>query len=221
MLYFGLGGTFLYQQRFASLMKKARLIFAGLFLVALFLAGCLAPEIPPEAGEAGLPLTQEEPTPTEVSKMKQTNIKLTSPAFENGGKIPRQYTCDGEDQSPPLRIEGVPGNAQTLVLIMDDPDAVKPAGKVWDHWIVFNISPSTAEIPEGQEPEGVHGKGTSGNLDYHGPCPPDAEHRYYFKLYALDVKLNLPEGSSKAKVEEAMAGHVIGQAVLIGRYLRS
>ena len=103
---------------------------------------------------------------------------------------------------------------------MDDPDAVKPAGKVWDHWIVFNIPPETKEIPEAQEPQGIHGKGTSGNLNYRGPCPPDAEHKYFFKLYALDTNFDLPQGSEKKEVEEAMKGHIIEQTQLIGRYER-
>jgi Raf kinase inhibitor-like YbhB/YbcL family protein len=107
---------------------------------------------------------------------------------------------------------------------MDDPDA--PAG-VWNHWIVFNIPPETREITEKIEPVGVHGKGTSGNSNYHGPCPPalpagrpDREHRYFFKAYALDAMLDLPEGVSKQGVEQAMAGHIIDQAELVGRYER-
>ena len=148
------------------------------------------------------------------------HMKLTSSAFEDGAKIPSTYTCDGEDSNPPLSISGVPDNAKSLALIMDDPDAMKPAGKVWDHWIVFNIPPATTDILEGQEPEGVHGKGTSGNLDYHGPCPPDAEHTYLFKLYALDTPLALAEGATKKEVEEAMEGHILAQTVLKGRYER-
>lgn len=144
-------------------------------------------------------------------------MQLTSSAFEAGGRIPGKYTCDGEDKSPPLTISGVPGGTKSLVLVMDDPDA--PAG-TWDHWVVFNIPPSVTDIPEGQEPAGVHGKGTSGNLEYHGPCPPDREHRYFFKLYALDTQLDLREGASKQDVEQAMAGHVIEQAEFMGRYER-
>jgi len=114
----------------------------------------------------------------------------------------------------------IPKEVKSLVLIIDDPDSVKPAGKVWDHWIVFNIPPSTTIIPEGKEPQGVHGKGTGGNLKYHGPCPPDAEHRYYFKLYALDTQLSLPEGSTKLEVEKSMERHIIEKTELIGRYDR-
>ena len=147
-------------------------------------------------------------------------MELKSNAFENNGKIPSKYTCDGENISPQLSISGVPENAKSLVLIMDDPDAIKPAGKVWDHWIVFNIPPETKEILESQEQQGTHGKGTSGNLNYRGPCPPDAEHKYFFKLYALDTTFDLPQGSEKQEIEEAMRGHIIEQTQLIGRYER-
>ena len=148
-------------------------------------------------------------------------MKLTSSAFQHDRKIPRKHTCDGTDLNPQLSISGVPPETKSLVLIMDDPDAIKPAGKVWDHWIVFNIPPTTTEIPEGEEPAGLHGKGTSNNLKYHGPCPPDAEHRYYFKLYALDSMLSLPEGVTKKQVEDAMKRHILTQTELIGRYERN
>jgi len=147
-------------------------------------------------------------------------MRLTSSAFQEGGSIPQKFTCDGSDTSPPLSISGVPEEAKSLVLIMDDPDAMKPAGKVWDHWIVWNIPVGTMEIEEGKEPEGVHGKGTSGNLKHHGPCPPDAEHTYVFKLYALDAKLDLKEGATKPEVERAMEGHVLTKTELRARYKR-
>jgi len=162
-------------------------------------------------------------TPTErtgVNITEVTNMKLTSPVFKNNESMPSIHTCDGNDSSPPLTISDVPSNTNSLVLIMDDPDAIKPAGKVWDHWIVFNIPPETTEIPAGKEPIGVHGRGTSNNLRYHGPCPPDGEHRYYFKLYALDIILNLPEGSSKNQVELAMKGYILATAEFMGRYNR-
>lgn len=144
-------------------------------------------------------------------------MEIKSSAFENNGVIPSRYTCDGPDMSPSLGIINVPENTVSLVLIMDDPDA---SVGVWDHWIVFNILPDTKEIPENEEPQGVHGKGTSSNLEYHGPCPPDGEHRYFFKLYALDKKLDLPEGSTKQEVQEAMEGHILETAELIGLYKR-
>ena len=152
-------------------------------------------------------------------------MKLTSSAFKDGGKIPSKYTCDGSNISPPLEISDVPKNAKSLVLIMDDPDIpsfVKEKFKIemWDHWIVFNILPGTKEIPEGKNPKGVLGKNTGGKLAYGSPCPPDREHRYFFKLYALDSELNLPAGSTKTQIEQAMQGHILAQATLIGKYKR-
>src|SRR3989338_2241297 len=123
-------------------------------------------------------------------------MKITSPVFENNGKIPEKYTCDSENVSPPLEFQDIPKNTKSLVLIMDDPDIPDFVKKkfnieVWDHWIVFNIPPTTTEILEGQNPTGLLGKNTGGKNAYGGPCPPDKEHRYLFKLYALDRMLNL------------------------------
>ena len=145
-------------------------------------------------------------------------LKLTSSAFGNNGEIPSQYTCDGEGINPAFEISGVDANAKSLVLIMDDPDA--PSG-TWDHWVKFNISTSTTKIKEASEPDGVSGVGTSGNKDYLGPCPPDREHRYFFKLFSLDTELELGEGATKKEVESAMEGHILQKAELIGRYERN
>lgn len=149
-------------------------------------------------------------------------MKLISSAFQAGGKIPSKYTCDGEDISPPLTISEVPDGAKSLVLIMDDPDVPKHlrADGMWDHWVVFNIPASTTTIGEGKQPEGVAGNGTEGKLVYRGPAPPDREHRYFFKLYALDALLTLKEGATKQEVEGAMKGHVLADAELMGRYER-
>ncbi|MBI2102709.1 YbhB/YbcL family Raf kinase inhibitor-like protein [Candidatus Woesearchaeota archaeon] len=152
-------------------------------------------------------------------------MKLTSPAFEANGEIPSKYTCDGSNISIPLTFEDVPKNAKSLVLIMDDPDIPEVAKRnfnidVWDHWIVFNIPAETTEIPEGKMRAGVLGKNTRGNNTYGGPCPPDREHRYFFKLYALDTMLNLKEGATKKDVEMAMEGHIVARAELMGRYER-
>lgn len=150
-------------------------------------------------------------------------MQLTSVAFDHEGSIPSKYTCDGQNINPPLTIDGVPEVAKSLVLIMDDPDVpvnVREDG-MWDHWVVFNISPTIRQIAEGKEPLGRHGRGTGGGTAYQGPCPPDREHRYFFKLYALDTELDLPEGIDKVSMEKAMAGHVLDQAVLMGRYDRS
>ena len=144
-------------------------------------------------------------------------MKLTSPAFQNNAQIPSEHTCDGRDLSPPLSISGVPSNAKSLALVMDDPDA--PVGN-WDHWIVFNISPSASQMPKGTEPKGVAGKNSWGRTGYGGPCPPSGTHRYLFKLYALDAALNLPEGATKKELERAMQGHIISQAQLMGTYIK-
>lgn len=147
-------------------------------------------------------------------------MRLTSPVFEDGGDMPSQYTCDGDNISPPLTISGVPESTISLALVMDDPDAIKPAGKVWDHWIVFNIPPDTTEIPEREEPEGMQGKTSFGKMGYGGPCPPDGRHNYIFKLYALDAELGLKEGATKKELEKAMQGHIIEQVKLTGSYVR-
>jgi len=147
-------------------------------------------------------------------------MELTSSAFGNNGMIPSQYTCDGDNISPPLEFMQVPEEAKSLVLIMDDPDAVEPAGKVWDHWVVFNIPVDIYEIEEGKEPSGVLGINSFGNKGYGGACPPDGEHSYIFKLYALDIELDLKEGATKEEVEELMKDHIIETADLIGRYSR-
>jgi Raf kinase inhibitor-like YbhB/YbcL family protein len=149
-------------------------------------------------------------------------MKLISKAFQNEGKIPGKYTCDGENISPPLSISDVPGEAKSLVLIMDDPDVPSSIRKdgIWDHWVIFNIPTDVHEITEGNEPSGVPGKGTNGETGYFGPCPPDREHRYYFRIYALDNNLDLEEGVDKKTVEKAMKDHIIAKDVLMGRYER-
>jgi Raf kinase inhibitor-like YbhB/YbcL family protein len=149
-------------------------------------------------------------------------MRLTSPAFEHGGNIPSKYTCDGANISPPLTLSDVPPGTRSLALIMDDPDVPKHlrADGMWDHWVVFNIRADIQEIKEGKEPDGIHGIGTGGNTNYFGPCPPDREHRYFFKLYALDTALDLPEKATKQQVEKAMPGHILEKAELLGRYER-
>jgi hypothetical protein len=145
------------------------------------------------------------------------NMKLTSTAFENNGEIPSEFTCDSDNISPPLSISEVPENAKSLALIMDDPDA--PAG-TWVHWVVWNIPPDTREIEKGTEPRGVQGKTDFGSTGYGGPCPPSGTHRYFFKLYALDTELSIPEGSTKQDLEKAMEGHIMEKAQLMGTYKR-
>ena len=144
-------------------------------------------------------------------------MKLTSPAFANNGNIPSEYTCDGSGLSPQLDIGEIPSNAKSLVLICDDPDA--PMG-TWDHWVVFNIYPSAKEIHKGTEPKGAGGKNSWNKTGYGGPCPPSGTHRYFFKLYALDIVLGLPQESEKQDLEKAMEGHIIEKAQLVGLYKR-
>lgn len=144
-------------------------------------------------------------------------MKLTSSAFQHNGEIPSEFTCDGSGLSPPLSISDVPSNAKSLVLISDDPDA--PVG-TWDHWVVFDIPASTKEIPKGTEPKGIGGKNSWDRTGYGGPCPPSGTHRYFFKLYALDIMLNLPEGATKKDIEKAMQGHILAKSELMGTYKR-
>lgn len=150
------------------------------------------------------------------------NMKLTSTAFGHNGKIPPEYTCDGEDISPELHISNIPNNAKSLALIMDDPDvpkSIRPSG-LWVHWVAWNIPVNTKTIQKGNEPEGIGGNSDFKRTGYGGPCPPDREHRYFFKLYAMDKELDLAEGSDKKELENAMEGHIIEKAELIGLYKR-
>lgn len=143
-------------------------------------------------------------------------MQLTSPAIQPNQSILLQYTCDGQNTSPPFTIEDVPPGAASLALVLDDPDA--PAG-VWDHWLVWNIPPDTTEVPEDSVP-GVQGRNGWGRAEYGGPCPPRGAHRYFFRLYALDGQLDLREGATRAALEKAMQGHVLAEAELMGRYER-
>jgi Raf kinase inhibitor-like YbhB/YbcL family protein len=146
--------------------------------------------------------------------MKELIVK--SPAFENNQLIPVKYTCDGDNVNPPLTVEGVPDEAQSLALIVDDPDA--PMG-TWDHWVVYDIAPTT-KIEENSVP-GTQGKNSARKQSYSGPCPPWGTHRYFFKVYALDAELELKPGASKKDVEKAIEGHVLSRGELIGLYHRT
>jgi Raf kinase inhibitor-like YbhB/YbcL family protein len=148
------------------------------------------------------------------------SMRLTSQAFEDGDTIPSVYTCEGKNMNPPLEFHDIPANAKSLVLLMDDPDvpASVRSDRMWDHWVVFNIPSETNHFLEHAAPPGVQGKNTDGQNKYMGPCPPDREHRYFFKLYALDKMLDLPSGASKKEVEHAMKGSVLAEARLLGKY---
>lgn len=143
-------------------------------------------------------------------------LKISSTAFKHNKMIPEKYTCDGADKSPPLAFEGVPENAKSLALIVDDPDA--PRG-TWVHWVVWNIDPGTKGIAEGSVPEeALQGMNDYRRLDYGGPCPPSGTHRYFFKLYALDTPLHMGKGAAKTDLEKSMKGHILAQAEIIGLY---
>lgn len=146
-------------------------------------------------------------------------LQLTSPVFENGEPIPREYGYTERNVNPPLEIDGVPDDANTLALVVDDPDAVEPAGKVWDHWVVWNIDPQSETVPEDWDAaEAIEGQNDYGDDGYGGPNPPDREHSYRFRLYALDEQVTLDAGATKDDLLRAVAGHVVDEATLEGTY---
>lgn len=146
------------------------------------------------------------------------NLKISSTSFKEGERIPLKHTCDGENLSPQLTIEHVPKDTKCLVLVVEDPDA--PLG-VFSHYLVFNIPPHKTEFLEGETLSYPHAKNDFGKMSYMGPCPPPGNpHRYYFKVYAMDEEINLPEGCSKRELKKIMTGHVIDEATLIGIYGR-
>ena len=148
-----------------------------------------------------------------------TALKLESSAFLDGKEIPRKYGYKNGNVRPQLTINGIPSNTQSLVIIMDDPDAQAVVGKIWVHWIIWNIDPNTNEISESVIPLGsLEGKTDFGDIGYGGPAPPDKRHTYFFKLYALDTKLDLEKGSSKQQIENAMEDHILEKTTLTGTY---
>jgi Raf kinase inhibitor-like YbhB/YbcL family protein len=153
-------------------------------------------------------------------------MTLTSPSFEPGGEIPRRHTCQGQDTSPALAWADVPAGAKTLALLVDDPDAPDPAAPkmTWVHWVIFDIPATASGLPEGAGAALGSGmraaKNDWGRAEWGGPCPPVGRHRYFFKLYALDVTLPSDGVHSKADLEKAMQGHVLASAQLIGTYTK-
>ncbi len=152
-------------------------------------------------------------------------LTLTSPAFSDREEIPKRYTCEGNDISPPLVWSGAPQETKSLVLIVDDPDAPDPAAPkmTWVHWVLYNLPPTSEGLPEcvGGDalPAGTkEGQNDWKNLGYGGPCPPTGRHRYVHKLYALDTVLANLKGPTKSQLERAMEGHVLDQAELVGTY---
>ncbi len=155
-------------------------------------------------------------------------LSLNSGVFNEGGVVPSKYTCEGDDVAPPLEWDGVPENAQSLVLIVDDPDAPDPDAPrmTWVHWVVYNLPPDVRGLPEGAMadmlPVGTkQGLNDWKNIGYGGPCPPIGRHRYFFKLYVLDTILENLSSPTKVEVEAAMQGHVIAQAELVGTYKKT
>ncbi len=151
-------------------------------------------------------------------------IKIKSAAFEEGGMIPKKYTCDGRDVSPPLSWTSVPEGTKSLALICDDPDA--PTRGTWIHWVIFNIPADTRELPESIPPQKTLAMGAKQGINdfrkigYGGPCPPSGTHRYYFYLYALDTEINLEGGATKEQLMRAMEGHILAEGKIMGKYKR-
>jgi len=152
-------------------------------------------------------------------------LTVTSPVFTSGDSIPAKYTCDGKDIPPPLTWEGVPENARSLALIVDDPDAPDPKApkRTWIHWVMYNMPPITTGLPEGGTPlpaGTMHGKNDWKRTGYGGPCPPIGRHRYFFKLFALDTVLPDLGQPTVAELEKAMEGHIVERAAIMGMYER-
>ena len=180
-------------------------------VICLTAAACKRAPAPP----VGTPETKGGGTVT---------MKQQSTAFADGERIPKQFTCDGEDKSPPLSWYGIPEGAKSLALICDDPDA--PMG-TWVHWVLWGLPADAMSLPEGVKPDtklpgdARQGLNSWPKLGYGGPCPPPGKpHRYFFKLYALDAVINPPGTPDKAALEKAMQGHVLAEAQLMGRYGR-
>jgi len=201
-------------------------IFTGL-LISILLEACAA-ESAPTATTA-----LEEPEPTAVSAatateeeepgMEELDFKLSSSAYLQGDPIPASYSCDGENTSPRLTWTNPPEGTQSFALIFDDPDA---PGSTWVHWVLFNLPAESRSLPANVPPDPtlangeVHGSNSWGSIGYGGPCPPDGEHRYFFKLYALDILLEPEEGATKEQLLEAMEGHIVAETELMGTYSR-
>ncbi|NLE02176.1 MAG: YbhB/YbcL family Raf kinase inhibitor-like protein [Fibrobacter sp.] len=144
-------------------------------------------------------------------------MKISSPAFKHGDRIPVKYTSDGENINPELIIESVPSGAKSLVLIVDDPDA--PSG-TWTHWILYDLPPDLTKIPENSS-IGMQGVSTSNQIAYSGPCPPSYQkHRYFFRLFALDIKIGASEGFSRDQIEKKMLNHIIESTEIMGYFSR-
>ncbi len=209
-------------------MTKKISILILICCLAVVLAGCApapepaedpAPVMEEKAAEemipadTPLPPTEEPETEEEPAMVEMT---LTSPAFAEGEPIPLQFSCDGDDLSPELAWAGIPTGTASLVLIMDDPDA--PVG-TWDHWILFDIPADLTGLAQGGT-AGTDGNNSWNRTGYGGPCPPSGTHRYFFKLYAVDIILDLAVGTARGVLEAAIEGHILGYVELMGTYTR-
>lgn len=154
---------------------------------------------------------------------REMKINVGSTAFAEGGMIPRQYTCDGADMSPPLSWSGIPEGTKSIAIIADDPDA---PGGMWVHWVVYNLPPDLKGLPENVPAQktlangGIQGMTDFRRIGYGGPCPPSGTHRYFFKVYALDAVLDLDPGAIKKRLLNAMEGHILAEGELMGKYRR-
>lgn len=208
----------------ASHPTRRRVVLAALTAVA----GCTGSggESGPEGGGGGYggggdggDDTATPANPARGDADQQGDLGLSSTAFEDGGEIPRKYGGREANVNPPLRIESVPTTAGSLALVMDDPDAKPVAGKVWIHWLVWNIAPDRTAIPENWTPaDATEGTNSGGNVGYGGPAPPDNPHTYRFKLFALDSTLDLTSGTTVDQLGRAMDGHVLASTQLTGTY---
>jgi Raf kinase inhibitor-like YbhB/YbcL family protein len=185
-------------------------LLSNLVLILLMFLGCAPPE------QTG---AQPSPTPNQ----DKPEIKLTSTAFKEGESIPRSYTCDGVNISPPLEWSGVPKTAKTIAIVADDPDA---PGGTWVHWVLYNLPAANIGLveslpaSENLKAGGFQGKNDFGKIGFGGPCPPSGTHRYFFRIYALDGELPLKAGATKAELTKAMEGHTMLQGQLMGTYRR-
>jgi len=199
---------------------------ASVFL-PLILVACLKSERQP-ADTAAAPLDTASKGSAQSSASQSMTFKLTSTAFQPNGSIPSKYTCEGSDTSPPLAWTDVPPGAKSLALIVDDPDAPDPAKpqRTYVHWVVYNIPPGTTQFAENAAKSGLPTGAQNGSNDwkkqtYGGPCPPIGRHRYFFKLYALDTQLSGLNNPTKADLEKAMQGHIVGHTELVGTYQKT
>jgi Raf kinase inhibitor-like YbhB/YbcL family protein len=201
-------------------MKHTLIISSTLLLIA-FVAYITSTEIVGGRREGRNFNQSNDYTNMAKTKTSSSTMELQSAAFRDGGTIPAQFTCDGKEMSPTLMVSGVPAEAKSLTLIMEDPDA---SMGTFTHWVFYNIPPDTKEIDE-EMPNtspmfGLSGKNGGGTVGYIGPCPPSGVHHYVFRLYALDTELDLPVGASREEVLGEMKGHVIAETKLTGKYGR-